>query len=155
MKIFIATDHGGWHLKEQLINAKLPVRISWQDVSNQTLDPKDDYPLIAARLAKKVARSKERGILICRTGVGMCIAANKIKGVRAGTAHSPKIAERSTKEDWTNILCLAGDFLTLEQAKKIITAWLKAKPAKAIRRQRRVKQIAELEKPTKKKSNKK
>lgn len=146
MIIFIGADHGGWHLKEQLKRVPFAKRITWHDLGSSKLDPLDDYPTVAVKLARRAARSKGRGILICRTGVGVCIVANKVKGVRAVTAPTPTIAQRSRTDEDSNILCLAGEFLTLEQAKKIITAWVATPFSAAARHRRRLLQIKALEK---------
>jgi len=146
MTIFIAADHGGWHLKEQLKRAAFTKSITWHDLGSTKLDLTDDYPAIATRLARRVARAKGRGVLICRTGVGVCMVANKIKGVRAATAPTITIAQRSRSDEDANVLCLAGEFLTLEQAKKIIAAWVTTPFSNAVRHRRRLLQIKALEK---------
>ncbi len=92
MIIFIGADHGGWHLKEQLKRAAFAKRITWHDIGSVKLDLGDDYPVIAATLARRVARTRGRGVLLCRTGVGVCMVANKVRGVRAATAPTMTIA---------------------------------------------------------------
>lgn len=146
MTIFIAADHGGWHLKEQLKRAAFAKRIVWHDLGSAKLDLNDDYPAIAAKLARRVARTKGRGVLICRTGVGVCMVANKTKDIRAAAVPTPTIAQRSRTDEDANVLCLAGEFLTLEQAKKIIAIWVATPFSNAARHRRRLLQIKALEK---------
>lgn len=146
MIICIGADHGGWHLKEQLKRAAFAKRITWHDLGSTALDPGDDYPIVAVKLARRVARTKGRGVLICRTGVGVCIVANKIRGIRAVTAPTSTIAQRARIDEDANVLCLAGEFLTLEQAKKIIVAWTTTPFSNAARHRRRLQHIKALEK---------
>ncbi len=141
MKIYIGADHAGLALKENIKKILDKAGIPYRDLGNKKFDKNDDYPAFAKKVARKVAREKEKGILVCASGVGMCIAANKIKGIRAANALSEKIAEMSRRHNDTNIICLGGEYITPALAKKIIMKWIKTKPDKAKRHIRRIEQI--------------
>jgi len=140
-KIYIGSDHAGYKLKEEIKKYLTKINISYKDLGNVEFDPKDDYPDYAQAVAKKVAKTKSKGILICNSGVGMCIAANKIKGIRAVNAYNEKITEKSREHNDTNILCLGQDYINAKLAKKIIKAWLKTKTSTVARHKRRVKKM--------------
>ena len=145
--LYIASDHGGFQLKE-FIKANLVKeggRVT--DLGPQQLDPEDDYPDFAKKVAGKVSRTPDTdfGILICRSGQGMCIAANKFKGVRAGLVWNVKEAKASRTDDHTNILCLPSDYIKPALAQKIVQAWLDTPWSKDKRHIRRVKKVGALE----------
>lgn len=144
-KIYLASDHGGFKLKEQLKIYFERQKIAYQDLGPKKYQPTDDYPDYAYPLAKKVAAAKSQGILICRNGIGVCIVANKVKGVRAVSTISPKIAKTSRADDDTNVLCLGQDFTNLTQAKKVTDVWLKTKFSGATRHKRRLNKIKKIE----------
>lgn len=145
-KIFIGSDHGGYRLKEKVKKYLKSIDINCVDLGNHKLDPQDDYPVFAQRVAKKVAKENGKGILLCRNGAGVCIVANKIKGIRAVQAFTPKMAQKSREDDDSNILCLGADYLNLNLAKKIIDIWLNSKASNAKRHRRRINQIKKIEK---------
>lgn len=146
MKLFIGADHGGYKLKQQLI-PYLEKKYEVVDLGAFQLDLHDDYPDIAIEVANMVAKNKKSyGILICRNGVGVCITANKIDGIRAALGSSVKIARSSRKHDKTNVLCLSGEFTSAPEAKKIVTAWINESFDSQTRRIRRIKKISRLEK---------
>ncbi|HLD31346.1 MAG TPA: RpiB/LacA/LacB family sugar-phosphate isomerase [Patescibacteria group bacterium] len=123
--IYLASDHGGYQLKKRLIRyLENELGIATEDLGPLTHDPTDDYPDFALPLAKKVSQTKGYGILICRNGIGVCIAANKTKGVRAGIGYNLMAAETMMKDDDTNILCLAADLSSEEHALAIVKKWL-------------------------------
>lgn len=136
MKIYIGADHGGFDLKNDLINY-LKERYSdfnIVDCGAHTLDPADDYPDFAIEVAKNVEKDNSEigeknwvslGILICRSGNGMCIAANKVKGAYAALAFSPKHSEMAKKDDNANIICLDADYKTAN-ASEIISSFIEA-----------------------------
>lgn len=146
MKVYIGSDHAGWRLKEQLKKYLTAIGVEFEDLGNTKLDPKDDYPDYAEKVAQRVAKEKERGILICDSGVGVAIVANKVKGIRAVNAQSEKVARRSREDDDTNVLCLGQDYVSPALAKKIMTAWLRTLFSTAPRHQRRVDKIKRIEK---------
>ena len=123
--IFLGADHAGFSLKERL---KPYLRKSGYvaiDCGNTQLDRNDDYPLFGAKVARKVAPdSNSVGILICGSGQGVCIVANKIKGIRAAVAEHIVDAVQARADDDCNVLCLPGRMITLVKAKKIVQAFL-------------------------------
>jgi ribose 5-phosphate isomerase B len=144
--LFIASDHAGYTLKQTIssfIEEKLDRTII--DLGPMQHDKKDDYPDYAIPLAKKVAETEGRGILLCGNGVGVCMAANKINGIRAGIGYSRWAAETMRTDDNTNILCLPARALNKEQAKNIVNTWLKTDFSQAQRHQRRLNKINKIE----------
>ena len=146
--LYIGSDHGGFPLKEELKKAFTERGIVFTDLGPDTLSPYDDYPKFSAAVAGKVAENlaEHKGILLCRSGQGVCIAANKIKGIRAATAWNPETAEASRRDDDANILCLPSDYISTEEALAIVDAWLKTEFAHVERHARRIAEIEELEK---------
>lgn len=145
MKIYIGADHAGFKLKERL---KLHLKRKYKiiDLSNKKYNKNDDYPIFAARVAKKVAKDKNaKGILICGSGQGVCIAANKIKGIRAALAEHVQDAFLARKDDDCNVICLQGRFTTFDKTKKIANKFLATEFSEAKRYKRRVNEIKRLE----------
>ena len=146
MRVFIGSDHGGFRLKEVLKIYLDSKGYEVHDVGNNKLVPTDDYPDFAVRLIKKLkASNNSRGILICRNGVGVSIAANKHRGIRAVLTDNIGVARTSRADDDTNILCLGQDFITAFQAKKVTEVWLKTKYSGAVRHKRRLKKVQKIE----------
>lgn len=142
--IGIGADHRGYRLKEEL---KIFLKEKGYEVVDfGTFDPGPcDYPDIALSLGEAVARSRVPwGLLICGSGIGMAIAANKLPGVRAAPAYNPELARRSRQDNDSNVLTLGGDFLSLEEAQKILEAWLET-PFAGGRHRRRVEKIISYE----------
>lgn len=127
MTIYIAADHRGFKLKEELKQFLEKRDYSVVDVGNQRMDPDDDYSDFARKAAEAVAKNptESRGIVMCGSGVGVDIAANRFKKVRSVLAFSIKQAIASRSDDDTNILALAADYLTKRQAHKIAEVWLR------------------------------
>lgn len=124
----IGADHGGFELKETLKKHLMANGLSVKDFGAAAKDPADDYPDFAQPAALAVAEGRaELGLLICTSGVGVCIAANKIPGARAGQAFGEKEAELMKRHNEVNVLCLSGDTRP-EIAKKIVDAFIAAKP---------------------------
>ena len=122
-KIYIASDHAGFKLKEKLI--KIFPKIN--DLGTKSEDSVD-YPDFAHKLTKEVLKNKESvGILICGTGVGMSIAANRKKGIRAGLASNSKIARLIRRHNDANVLVLPGRFINTSEAKKSVQAFISTK----------------------------
>ena len=122
--IAIGSDHGGYELKNEIINA-FP-SIDFKDYGCYAKDP-IDYPDIAFALAEDVASGTcERGILICRSGIGMDMAANKVSGVRCALCFTPKMAEMARKHEDANVIAIGADYITKEDATKVVKAWLEA-----------------------------
>lgn len=147
MKIFIGADHAGFKLKEHLKKILSSKKYNIEDKGNFVLEPKDDYPDFAAKVSREVVKSKEsKGILVCGSAEGICIAANKIKGIRAVAVWTLKNAKLSRKHNDANVLCLSGWELNSKKAEQIILSWLSTKFSGEERHKRRIKKIKELEK---------
>jgi len=146
--IYLGTDHRGYNLKEEIKKFLEQEKIKFQDLGNLKYDEEDDYPDFVKRVVEKVLTNpkKDKGILICGTGIGMSIAANKFKGIKAGLCLSGYMAKRAIEEDDINILCLAADITDVGTTKKIIKEWLKAKFKNEERYKRRAEKIFEIEK---------
>ncbi|MBU0545855.1 RpiB/LacA/LacB family sugar-phosphate isomerase [Patescibacteria group bacterium] len=146
--IYISSDHAGLEMKKKLfdfVKEKLKKQIT--DLGPKKYDGNDDYPDFAVKLAMEVAKNKDNvGILICGSGHGMCVTANKIKGIRASIGYSIQGAELAKKEDDINVLCLAGRILTNDHASAIVKKFLETKFDEAEKRTRRIQKIEELEK---------
>jgi len=146
--IYLGADHRGYNLKEEIKKFFELEKIEFKDLGNLNYDENDDYPDFVKKVVEKVLSSskKDKGILICGTGIGMSIAANKFKGIKAGLCLSGYMAKRAIEEDDINILCLAADITDVETSKKIIKEWLKAKFKNEERYKRRIEKIFEIEK---------
>lgn len=124
MKIAIGSDHAGFQLKEELKVFLQEKGIDVKDFGTYS-EESVDYPDYAIPLAESVARGEEKfGILICGTGIGMSIAANKVKGIRASLCDSKYSARCAREHNDANVLCLAGRVLKEELAKEIVNVWL-------------------------------
>ena len=123
MKITFGSDHSGFKLKSALV--KFARDLGYEVVDIGTFSNKSvDYPDFAKKVAKEVADDTDAGVLVCRTGIGMSISANKVAGARAALCYSVKIAELSRLHNDANILCLGADFIELEEAKRIFSKWV-------------------------------
>ncbi len=160
MKLYIAADHAGFQLKEQL-KKNLAGKHRVVDLTPIFIDG-DDYPDVAVKVGKKVAGDKtSRGVLVCGSSTGVCIAANKIKGIRAVQGFNEAIARFAAERESANVLCLSGGnvhntkekrklqgtgtALTAKTALEIVEAWLSAKFDGKPRDKRRIRKIAALE----------
>lgn len=143
--IYLGADHAGFKLKEKIKSWLDKKKIKYEDLGNLEYDKKDDYPRFAEKVAKKVAKEKSVGLLLCGSGQGVCIAANKIKSIRAVVAEHIKDAYLARKDDDANILCLEGRTLKVELAQKIIIKFLETEFENIPRRVRRINEIKKLE----------
>ena len=127
MKIAIAADHAGYQEKEQLKPLLDDLGVTYDDLG--TVSPESvDYPDYARKVAEKVASGEvEQGLLVCGSGTGMAIAANKVPGVRAAVAWNEDIARLAREHNDANILSLAARFTPLDELQKIVRAWFAAK----------------------------
>lgn len=144
MRISIGSDHRGLAIRPKVI--ALVTRLGHEviDVGSHECEPVD-YPDIASVVGRMVARGEaDRGILICGTGLGMCIAANKIPGVRAGPCHDDLTAEMSRRHNDLNVLCLSADMLGERLIDRMVEIWLNT-PFEGGRHARRVAKIRALE----------
>jgi len=144
--IYLGADHGGFTFKEKIEEFLNELKVEYQDLGNLKFEPEDDFPDFALAVAKKVAETGEKGILFCMSGLGMCIAANKIKGIRAVSITSKKSAQQSREHLNANILCLGEHVLSFREAKKIIKIWLETEFFKKDKYIRRLKKIEQIEK---------
>jgi len=124
MKIAIASDHGGYELKEHIKNLMDRMGIEYEDLGTNGVESVD-YPDYAFPVATKVAAGEvDKGILICGTGIGMSIAANKVQGVRAALVHDCYTAKVTRQHNDTNVLCLGGRTTGINVAEEIARIWL-------------------------------
>lgn len=124
MRIAIGCDHRGIALKQFIIDTITNLGHSWEDMGAYNTDAVD-YPDIAQKVATGVAkRNFDFGILICSTGIGMCISANKVKGVRAALCHDVFTATRARFHNDANVLCLGAEVVSQDMAKDMVTAFL-------------------------------
>ena len=144
-EIYIGADHAGFALKEKIRKWLDHKGIAYLDLGNCVLDSKDDYPDFAAAVAKKVIADKSLGILVCGSAQGMCIAANKVKWIRAAIPYSLKEARLSRQHNNANIICLSGWFTPLHKAKKMIELFLTTPFSQQERHLRRVAKIKKME----------
>lgn len=147
MRIGIAADHGGFELKERM-NIKLrDSGIEVLDYGACCLNPSDDYPDFVVPLARDVAEKKvERGIIICGSGVGACVVANKIAGVRAGMIHDDYFARQGVEYDDMNVICLGGRVIGPALAWHLIQTFLSAHFGKQERHEHRLAKVIAEEK---------
>ena len=144
--IYLGSDHRGFALKEKLKNLLTEWGYDYEDLGPFEYDKNDDYPIFAEAVARKVAADAgSRGILICGSGVGIDVAANKIDGVRAGTIADPKQAEASVHDEDLNVLSLSADFLPEDKAIEVAKTFLEAKYVKEERYRRRLEEIKKIE----------
>ena len=142
--IYIGADHNGFWLKEELKQYLKRHKIVFKDLGALMYKKTDDYPDYAAKVGRKVGQN-DLGILMCGSGHGMVTAVNKIKGIRASLVHSVFSAKKSRQDDHLNVLVLSAWETNIEKAKRIVRAWLTAKPSKAKHHLRRLKKIKRLE----------
>ena len=146
MKIIIGSDHGGFKLKQTIKEYIEKLGYDVKDVGTDSSESVD-YPIYAKRVAEQVAKDKNKlGILVCGTGLGMCMAANKVKGIRAALCYNESSAKLAKEHNNANILCLGGRELKEELAKKITKTFLETPFSDEERHKRRIKEIADLEK---------
>ncbi len=193
--IYIASDHGGFELKERLVAHLQGAGLEFEDLGPKTYNLADDYPKFAAKVAEKISQAAgnragsaavdgteagvkfagadvgvgdgdganggavvgadvdadvganaAKGILLCRSGQGMCISANKFKGVRAGVCWNAEVAAAAKRDDDVNVLCLPSEYVSPEEAVRIFDAWNSAQFSPEPRFSRRLEEISELEK---------
>jgi ribose 5-phosphate isomerase B len=144
--IYLGADHGGFKLKEEVKKWLKEWRKDFKDLGAERFVVNDDYPDFAWELAVKVGvEHGALGILICRSGQGMCIVANKAKGARAALCWNESTAHSARNDDDANIICLPADYVTVESAKKIVHEFVYAKFDKEERHHRRVTKIKKID----------
>ncbi|MEK9164154.1 MAG: ribose 5-phosphate isomerase B [Chloroflexota bacterium] len=145
MKIAIACDHGGFPLKEAAIQTAKSGGHDILDLGTFSTDPVD-YPDYARAVGEAIQQGKaERGILICGSGVGACVAANKMRGIRAGVCHDTYSAHQCVEHDDVNVLCLGARIIGAELAPELIRAFLGARFTGEERHVRRLAKVKKME----------
>ncbi len=147
MKIFIGADHNGYQYKQDLTNALLNSGYEVVDDGNVSIDPNDDFPQFAGKVVTDILSAAEQevmGILICGSGQGMCMAANRFKGIRASVCWNLEEARASRNDDNSNVLCLSSKYLSIDEALSIVTTFLQTPFAGAPRFVRRLQELDQL-----------
>lgn len=143
--LYLGADHRGFKLKERLKEWLTQKKVKFVDLGASTFDPNDDYPDIAQKVTQKVAQEKDRGILICGSGAGMAIVANKINGIRAAIGFNPQQVRKMVEDDDVNILCLAADYLSKFKAFQLVKIFSQTKFQNTGKYLRRVQKITACE----------
>lgn len=140
-KIYLASDHAGFLLKEKIKKFLEKNNYNYEDLGTNS-QKSVDYPDFAKKVVKKIQKQKNsKGILICKTGIGMSIFANRFKKIRAALCYDSYSAKMSRLDEDSNILCLKSEKISFEKTKKIISTWLNTKFSKKLRHIRRVKKL--------------
>lgn len=146
-RVGIAADHAGFELKEYLKIMLTKANYEVIDFGNNELNPADDYPDYVIPLAHAIANGDmPRGIAICGSGVGACIAANKVTGVRACLIHEKFLAQQGVEDDDLNMICLGGKVVDHSLARELVSIFLAAKFINVERHTRRLEKVKKLEK---------
>ncbi|MEE9523966.1 MAG: ribose 5-phosphate isomerase B [Thermodesulfovibrionales bacterium] len=147
MKVVIGADHGGFDLKEKLKPYITQIGYTVTDVGASS-DKPSDYPDFAALVSEKImSKGADKGIVICGSGVGACVAANKFPGIRASVCHDTYSAHQGVEHDDMNVLCLGARIVGENLAKDIVKSFLEAQFASEVDRyQRRLKKVLDIEK---------
>lgn len=144
-KVIIGADHRGFRLKEKIKEKLMENEISVEDIGAVKYDPSDDFADFGFLVAEKVMAEKCLGIVICASGIGISIAANKVKGVRAGLCTSIKQVRLAKNDDNINVLCLSSELVTNEKNLKIVNKFIKTVFSPTERYLRRINKIKKYE----------
>jgi ribose 5-phosphate isomerase B len=147
MKIYIGTDHNGFSLKNSLIAYLSKAGYDVEDVGGERLDPDDDFPVFAQKVVNGILASEDPepvGILLCGSGQGMCMAANRFRGVRAALGYDRESVRSSRNDDDANILCLPARHLKKDTANILVETFLNTPFSHVGRFQRRIREMDEL-----------
>jgi ribose 5-phosphate isomerase B len=144
-QVFLGADHRGYQLKEKIKRELREMEWSVIDLGNQKYDVEDDYADVSIELAEKVVQNKALGILICGSGIGVCIAANKVIGARAATVLNKQQARKAREDDDANILCLSADWVDEKLNLKIVKEFLETVFSSEERHIRRILKIKKYE----------
>jgi ribose 5-phosphate isomerase B len=143
MTILIASDHAGFELKREI--QKQLKNVKWLDLGPVNTN-RVDYPDFAQILSEKIVHGEASlGILICGSGIGMCIAANKIAGIRAAVVENPVAARLSREHNDANVLCLGSRFIAAEYGAEIVRVWIDTSFSSEERHTKRIQKIKNLE----------
>jgi ribose 5-phosphate isomerase B len=143
MKIYLGADHNGFELKAKLKSFLERCGYEVADEGDIALHPEDDFPQFASRVCTKLLNdnSDARGILICGSGQGMCMAANRFKGIRASLCWNASEARSSRNDDNSNVLCLSSSSLSETETERVVQTWLNTPFAGAPRFKRRLQEL--------------
>ncbi len=147
MEIYIGTDHRGFRMKNDLLLWFHNQGYQVTDIGNHAENEEDDYPEFAELVARAVAEDPEnrRGIVLCGSGAGVAIAANKVKGIRAALIHEVNIAKNARHDDDINVLALGADYISDNLAEQIIQTFLRTPFSGSPRHIRRIEKIRKIE----------
>ena len=143
-KIYIGSDHGGYNLKEKIKEVFSSAGYEFEDVGTKSVES-CDYPVYAQKVAQKVLETNGRGILVCGTGIGMSIAANKFKGIRASHCTDTFSARMTREHNDSNVLCLGERITGQDLAIDIVKVWLETPFSNGERHKNRLELIKEIE----------
>lgn len=146
MKIYIGADHNGFEFKKQIADFLQRSGHEVIDEGGVKRDPEDDFPQFASRTVTKLLADRDdaKAILICGSGQGMCMAANRFKGIRASLCWNSEEARAARNDDDSNVLCISAHGSSFHDVEMIITTWLATPFAGAARFKRRIKELDEL-----------
>jgi ribose 5-phosphate isomerase B len=148
MRVGIATDHGGFSLKEEILTRLRAAGHEIVDFGAYTLNAEDDYPDFVVPLANAVVAARvERGVAICGSGVGASVCANKVAGIRAALVHDHFSAQQGVEDDHLNVLCMGGRTVGPAVAWDLVQTFLGAEFSQAERHLRRLGKVARMEAP--------
>jgi len=146
MNVAIGADHAGFELKGEIISWLESEGHQVKDIGAHVMDPEDDYPDFAAAVAQSLCSGEtEKGVVICGSGVGACITANKVRGIRACLCHDTYTARQGVEHDDMNVLCIGGRVIGIEITKAVLEAFLAARFIPEPRFQRRLDKLNRLE----------
>jgi len=147
VNIAVGCDHGGFAMKQSVIGELKKLGHTVVDCGARSLDPADDYPDYARAVGAAIQRGgAERGVIICGSGVGACIAATKMRGIRAAVCHDTYSAHQGVEHDDMNVLCLGARIVGNELAKELVRAFASAQFTGEERHQRRLSKVLAIEK---------
>ena len=153
LRVALGADHGGFALKNDIVKL-LGEAYGILDLGAHVLDPQDDYPDFAIAVARAVASGEaQRGIIVCGSGVGACVAANKMPGIRACLCHDTYSAHQGVEHDDMNVLCLGARVIGGELAAELVTAFLQASFSGEERHRRRLQKVLDIEQQALRESN--
>ena len=138
--VIIGSDNAGFKLKEQIKEYLKELKHEVEDLGTHS-EESVDYPLFAEKVAKKVIKTRSTGILVCGSGIGVCISANKIKGIRAAICYDEYTAKVAREHNHANILCMGGRTPSAKNYKKIVKTFLTTRFSEEPRHKRRVKEM--------------
>jgi len=146
MKIFIGSDHRGYELKEKIAGWLFEMKLDFQDLGAPSLEPGDDFTKYAEEVASLVAKNEgSRGVLLCGSGVGVEVMANKFDGIRAAIGKSVLQIEAGRNDDDMNILVIAADYTEEKETKAMLIAFLETKFSGVARFEKRIQEIEKIE----------